>query len=399
MKRIQALINKETLKYIVDGKKVSKEYILKFCKCKSTQLDRWLEIHNDAYPTIKQAKNLAKCLHIPFAALYMNSKDIKLKSIPYIKNFRTVQDADNVDDSLLNLTIIDLLIERNFLIEAKKELGWESEPFCADIPKSNSSKVWADEIRHYFSLDLETQYNFSNTRQFYLYLRGKIEKKGIFIQCFKGLEVETIRGIAIYDDKMPVIGINDKDRHPGKLFSIIHEIVHIYKQQSSFCNDMNNSNDDIQEEVFCNAVAGEVLVPERAIKNIMNDKKITNISDMKNIELLSKKFSVSREVIIRRLYDTKLIGWEQYEKFNDVIKKEYENTSEKEHSTRKNTVSKPAARNMSKTIIDRTSSEICKVLYEGYCEQIYDEIFISEYLGLNVEHVDYFLKEVAKWDS
>ena len=78
MKRIQALINKETLKYIVDGKKVSKEYILKFCKCKSTQLDRWLEVHNDAYPTIKQAKNLAKCLHIPFAALYMNSKDIKL---------------------------------------------------------------------------------------------------------------------------------------------------------------------------------------------------------------------------------------------------------------------------------------------------------------------------------
>lgn len=399
MKRIQALINKETLKYIVDGKKVSKEYILKFCKCKSTQLDRWIGVHNDDYPTIKQAKNLAKCLHIPFAALYMNSKDIKLKSIPYIKNFRTVQDADNLDDSLLNLTIIDLLIERDFLIEAKKELGWESKPFCADIPKSNSSKVWADEIRRYFSLDSETQYNFSDTRQFYLYLRGKIEKKGIFIQCFKGLEVETIRGIAIYDDEMPVIGINHKDRYPGKLFSIIHEIVHIYKRQSSFCNDMDNSNDNIQEELFCNAVAGEVLVPETEIKNILNDEKLKNVSDMKNIEFLSKKFSVSREVIIRRLYDTKLIGWEQYEKFSDIIKKEYETSLEKGHSMRKNTVSKRAARNMSKTIIDSTSSEICKVLYEGYCEQVYDEIFISEYLGLNIEHIDYFLKEVAKWDS
>lgn len=54
---------------------------------------------------------------------------------------------------------------------------------------------------------------------------------------------------------------------------------------------------------------------------------------------------------------------------------------------------------MSKAIIDSTSSEICKVLYEGYCEQIYDEIYISEYLGLNVDHVDSFLNEVAEWDS
>lgn len=399
MKRMQALINKDTLQYIVNGKRVSKQYILKFCKCQSAQLDHWLEIYSDIYPTITQAKKLAGCLHIPFAALYMNSKDINLKSIPSMHNFRTIQNADSIDESLLNLTIMDLLTDRDFLIEAKKELGWNTESFCPNIPESSSPKVWADEIRRYFSLGLKDQYDFSSTREFYLYLRGKIEKKGIFVQCFKGIEVETIRGIAIYDNVMPIIGINNKDRYPGKLFSIIHEIVHIYKRQSSFCNEMYNSDVLQQEEAFCNAVAGELLAPTEAIKTILNDEKIEHVFDMQNIEALARRFSVSREVITRRLYDMKLIDVAQYKTFNEIINKENEDNPEKKQTPRKKTVSKPVTRNRSKAIIDRTSSEICKVLYEGYCEQIYDEIFISEYLELNVDHVDCFLKEVSKWDS
>lgn len=269
-----ALINKDTLIYICNGKKVSKKYIISKTKFNPDKLDSWLDVISETFPTIQQAKKIAKCLHIPFAALYMNSKDINLRSIPPIQNFRTIQDSDSIDDSLLNLTIIDLLTERDFLIEAKKELGWNSESFCANIPESNSPKVWADEIRRYFSLDLKAQFDSPNARQFYLYLRGQIEKKGIFIQCFKGLEVESIRGIAIYDSMMPVIGINNKDRHPGKLFSIIHEIVHIYKRQSSFCNEMYNSATLQQEEIFCNAVAGELLVPTEAIQTILNDEKL-----------------------------------------------------------------------------------------------------------------------------
>lgn len=399
MKRTKALINKEILFYIFDGKKVTKQYMLKNCKCKPESLDSWLDVTSKTLPTIQQAKKIAKCLHIPFAAMYMNRNDIKLKSIPSIRNFRTVLNPDNIDDSLLNLTIIDLLTERDFLIEAKKELGINSELFCPKVPESNSPKIWADKIRQYFSLDLKAQYDFSNARQFYLYLRSKIEKKGIFIQCFKGLEVESIRGIAIYDNIMPVIGINNKDRHPGKIFSILHEIVHIYKRQSSFCNEMYNNFSMQKEEAFCNAVAGEVLVPTEAIQTILNDEKIEHIFDMQNIEILAKRFSVSREVIIRRLYDMKEINQKQYELFNDIINKECEDNSEKKQTTRKKSTSKTAVRNMSKAIIDSTSSEICKVLYEGYCEQIYDEIYISEYLGLNVDHVDSFLNEVAEWDS
>ena len=67
--------------------------------------------------------------------------------------------------------------------------------------------------------------------------------------------MEMARALAIYVKEMPIIGINDEDRPPAKSFSMIHELVHIFKRESSLCNDMRSAR---SEEVFCNAVAGEL---------------------------------------------------------------------------------------------------------------------------------------------
>ena len=79
----------------------------------------------------------------------------------------------------------------------------------------------------------------------------------MFIQGFSGVDTEIARGVAIYNDLYPIISINNDDRYPAKTFSIIHELVHIFKRQSTMCNDMVTSFSAQQEEVFCNAVAGE----------------------------------------------------------------------------------------------------------------------------------------------
>jgi hypothetical protein len=85
-----ALINKETLPYICTGKKVSSEYIASKTGLKADKLVQWMETVNPSLPTINQAKQIAACLHIPFAGLYMNTEHIKLKSIPSVKNYRTL---------------------------------------------------------------------------------------------------------------------------------------------------------------------------------------------------------------------------------------------------------------------------------------------------------------------
>ena len=398
MKRMPAFINKNTVKFIIEGKKVSNEYLLKHCRCKPELLEKWLNESSAVYPLITHAKKLVFCLHVPFAALYMNSCDIKIKSIPTIRNYRTIQNSEAIDDSLLNITIQDMMITRDFLLEARNCMQLPSAKFNDLTPESNDPKVWSERIRQYFSIDINHQFNCSNSREFYLYLRRKIEEKGLFIYCFNGLDVEIIRGIAISDEVMPMIGINVKDRYPAKIFSIIHELVHIYKRQSSFCNEMKSSFETKQEEKFCNAVAGEFLVPSYEIHNLLSNDEVNSI-DYILIKSLAQKFKISKDVIIRRLFDLGIISDRQYNEFNEQVKKELDGVANSNGNVNQRKNKRNTSRSMYKSIIVKISSSICKVLYEGYCRAIYDDIDISNYLGLDVNQVKLFLQEVEKWDS
>ena len=104
--------------------------------------------------------------------------------------------------------------------------------------------------------------------------------------------------MTIVDDSIPIIGINDDDRYPAKSFSIIHELVNIIKRVSSICNDMFGTNPWDDEEVFCNVVAGEVLVPKVALISVAKNYTDFSIDD---VDSIVNKFSVSLEVIARRL--------------------------------------------------------------------------------------------------
>lgn len=90
MAYIYAQINKNTLAYIFEGKRVSKDYIISKTGIKSEKLDKWLNTTDTLLPTINQAKSIASCLHIPFAGFYMNPEHVKLKAIPAVKNYKTL---------------------------------------------------------------------------------------------------------------------------------------------------------------------------------------------------------------------------------------------------------------------------------------------------------------------
>ena len=131
MAKTSALINKETLLHICNSKQVSSQYLVTKGRFNPERLTRWMDISDSLLPTILQAKKLASCLHIPFAGLYMNPLDIPLKKIPSFRNMRTLWGTSNSDDSALNIAIIDLLSERDFLLTTSLELGDTFPTFSA----------------------------------------------------------------------------------------------------------------------------------------------------------------------------------------------------------------------------------------------------------------------------
>ena len=397
MPRANAFINKETLSYICTHIGITTAFIARRMRVSEDIISKWLVIKDDTIPTINQAKALANVLKIPFAGLYMNKENINLKHLPNLRNLRTMPDSEKIDDSALNLALMDLIRTRDFLMEAEIDLGIETKALSLpSIVSSLGVKEYAKTIRSFFGLELEAQSKSTSTRQFYLYVREKIESKGIFVHCFSGVEVEAVRGMAIFDGISPIIGINEKDRYPAKTFSIIHELVHIIKHESALCNDMYFSFSSQNEEVFCNAVAGEVLVPEASLVAYMNTHDITKIS-FNDINTISERYRVSKEVIARRLYDTGYFKKDEYDKVANEIQQSFHKEREAAKQARTEAGEQGIPRNMSREAIDKTSASVCRLLLIGYGEGYFSKQDISGLLGVKEKHITKFLSEVTRW--
>ena len=388
-----ALINKKTLSLIIKATKVSYSYLEKENKQAKEKIMLWADINSKVYPTIIQAKKLANTLHVPFAGLYLKGKYLPTKKIPNLKNFRTLKEKVDFDDSYLNLALIDLLNKRELLIDTMKELKVAIVSFDLKI-NSEDIKFWAKEIRRIFNLDIIKQYKTPSTRQFYLYVREQIEKQNIMVSCFSKVPFEVARGLSIYNKVFPIIGVNDNDRYPAKTFTIIHELVHILKNNSTKCNDFYSVYQKEKEEVFCNAIAGEVLAPEKELRielSMFTDKNIS----YELIVNLANKFSVSKEVIARRLYDLDYIEKDEYNRLIDDLKEkiELEKKEIKEHRN--------GSRYFTDVVmntIDYNSSKLSNVFLKGISAEIFDKQDISRYLGISYKYVDKYLNKVALWN-
>lgn len=392
--RVYARINKETLQFIREKKGISYDYISRITKFPESKISVWEDVASEKYPTINQAKAIAKCYHVPFAGFYMNSSDINVKHLPKMRNLRTLPNP-MVDDTALNLAIYDVISARDLLLELKKELNEINIPFALAITDTeNNVALWADEVRSNLGIDIEKQYSFQSARQFYLYIRQLVENAGVFVHSFTGVDSVVVRGFAIYDNEMPIIGLNNEDRYPAKTFSIIHELVHILNRNSAICNEMINSTSTQDEEIFCNAVAGETLVPTTLLLTQIQGR--ANKIDLTVLNSLATKFSVSKEVICRRLLDLNRISKATYSELINEIHKIFENEIKNARNKRKLT-GKGIPRNITREAIDQNSSALSKTFYRGYREGYFDKQDISRYLGIKQSHIEKFIQEVSRW--
>lgn len=395
MSRSSALINKATLKKIRERKGVSYEFVILKTKFKQEKIKAWEDCSSTTHPTINQAKTLAKCYRVPFAGLYMRPEDINIRPLPTVKNMRTLFGESIIDESSLNLAIIGLLNVRDLLINTKKKLKEQIENFTIEV-KNNDVSSLAKAIRTYFNIEIDTQLRSNSKRKFYLFLRKQIEAKGIVIHCFTGVDVRCARGVSLFFKQLPVIGVNNVDRYPAKIFTIIHELVHLLRKDSTYCNDFYDTFSKNNEEIFCNAVAGELLVPK---EHLIKSQKILNCKDEikdTDVENLADKFSVSREVILRRLLDLGYISPKTYDERNLKYKMEYEQEKYEQKENRKVKGISGIPRNIARETIDRSSESLNKTLYKGYDKGLFDKQDIARYLEINQKHVDKVLLEVMK---
>ncbi|MCK6417388.1 MAG: ImmA/IrrE family metallo-endopeptidase [Alphaproteobacteria bacterium] len=115
------------------------------------------------------------------------------------------------------------------------------------------------------------------------------------------LDPAEFRGFALSDRLAPLVFINGSDTKSGQMFTLAHELAHLWLNSSGVSNaGVAPINGFRREEVWCNAVAAELLVPLSLFKQELQDETVEDA-----LNRLSRRFKVSTLVILRRLLDAR----------------------------------------------------------------------------------------------
>jgi Zn-dependent peptidase ImmA (M78 family) len=135
-------------------------------------------------------------------------------------------------------------------------------------------------------------------------------------------------------------------------------------------------------EVFCNALAAEVLVPGEHLRRKVSRSDVLRDIDA-TIESLRKHYAVSREVIARRLVDTGFISRELYRKKRTQYIKEFEQRKAEEEQAKKPfRPAKPAAE-----VIRTNGRAFTRLILDAYGENILTASDVSSLLNTKLKNL------------
>ena len=147
-------------------------------------------------------------------------------------------------------------------------------------------------------------------------LRDYIDAAGIMV-VFNGivgndthrtLDPDEFQGFALADDYAPLVFVNNTDYKTAQIFTLAHELAHVFINQTGLSALENLHPTDHQVEKACNQIAAEFLVPEDQLKGIWKSA----ISTTDPYGATARHFKVSTVVAARRALDARLISRNQF---------------------------------------------------------------------------------------
>jgi Zn-dependent peptidase ImmA (M78 family)/transcriptional regulator with XRE-family HTH domain len=141
-----------------------------------------------------------------------------------------------------------------------------------------------------------------------------LRNSAVGIDYRRRLSVGEFRGFALSDEYAPLIFVNSDDAKAAQLFTLAHELVHVWLGVSGISNLSNTYAVAVEVETFCNAVAAEMLVPSDELRVKIQGKPISDYW----IARFGTHFRVSGLVIIRRLRDIGVLNDQAFQALYQV---------------------------------------------------------------------------------
>ena len=330
-KSVKALITPEVLKWARERRiRLEINYAAKRLKIEPEILEAW---ENGAdRPTFTQLKKIAKLYKTHISIFYLPEPPTDFQ---VLTDYRVLPEQFATDEDQvyrLNANIIEAFERRETLIELYALLEELPPEVTLNVDRNSNLSQVARKITEFLGFNRAQLQSANDQYAALKFWKQTIEAKGILVcqtsvNTHLSVELKTVRGFCIAQRPFPIIVVNPKDSPYGRIFTLIHELVHIALGESVIQNtgfeEVNTPNLD-PIEVFCNQVAADVLVPENELLEMVNLEMLEE-----ELSRISKSFHVSSEVIMRRLLTLGKISRHNYEMYRNHQLAKYKNIPER----------------------------------------------------------------------
>lgn len=268
-------------------------------------------------PTLKQIESFAHAVHVPVGYLFLPSPPDESLPIP---DFRT-HEGRGVQRASPNLL--------DMLYACQERQAWYREfsiasrvpevEFVASAKLDQQPEQIAADMAGYLGFDLAARASCRTWEEALRRFIAQAEKIGVLVMVsgivlsntHRGLDPQEFRGFALADRRAPLVFTNGADSKSGQMFTLAHELAHIWLGTSAL-SDASGApmSGHRREEVWCNAVAAELLVPLAALRPLLRRGEPPE----ETMQRLSRWFKVSTLVILRRLLDLGTISQDAFAK-------------------------------------------------------------------------------------
>lgn len=328
-RQVEALITPEVLKWARERRvKLSIERAAEKLKISTEQLESWE--NGTARPSFAKLKDIAKLYRTHVSVFYLPQPPADFRPLADYRILPEPFARDEDQTYRLNANIIEAYERRETLIELYELLEEPPPQMTLEIQENEEPEAAAKKIRRYLNFDRKLLEQSKDEYSALKLWRQTVETKGVLVcqtsvNNSLSINLKTARGFCVAEKPLPVIVLNSKDSAYGRIFTLIHELVHIALGRSAVQNtgfQEINHPDLNRTEVFCNQVAAEVLVPASELL------KIVQLQTLKeNLPSLSKRFHVSSEVIMRRLLTLEVVSLHDYQEYRKRRREKYKGDS------------------------------------------------------------------------
>ena len=267
------------------------------------QLPAWER--GEAKPTLKQIEHLAKTVHAPVGYFFLQEPPVERVPIP---DFRTVGNEylNHPSPDLLD-TIYICQQRQEWYRDFARSTGENTCSFVGTTDLTHDVETVAARIRHALGFDVEARRRMPTWEEALRRFIEQADELGVLVMVngvvgsnnHRRLDPDEFRGFSLSDDLAPLVFVNGADTKSAQMFTLAHELVHIWLAQSALSNVEPVCSPSNKVEIWCNRVAAEILVPLAALRD-----EYRATADLTNeVARVARCFKVSTLVILRRFHD------------------------------------------------------------------------------------------------